>query len=101
MLGIQNMLHQWFEDTESQFWDQTLKKRGSDDFGHSYGKLPYQLWSVSKYGTCADAAITGIMPPPLMEIQVYSPCLFKYSDAFSFNCMKWRKIIKTHIASKT
>ncbi|KAB2616004.1 rab3 GTPase-activating protein non-catalytic subunit [Pyrus ussuriensis x Pyrus communis] len=66
---IQNMLHQWFQDTQSRFWDQTPKKRGSDDFGHSYGKLPYQLWSVSKYGTCADAAITGIMPPPLMEIQ--------------------------------
>ncbi|KAH0986520.1 hypothetical protein GBA52_013697 [Prunus armeniaca] len=55
--------------TRSQFWDPNPRKRSSDDFGRSYGKLPYQLWSVSKYGTCADAAITGIMPPPLMEIQ--------------------------------
>ncbi|CAL9016976.1 unnamed protein product [Prunus brigantina] len=66
---IQNMLHQWFQESQSQFWDPKPRKRSSDDFGRSYGKLPYQLWSVSKYGTCADAAITGIMPPPLMEIQ--------------------------------
>lgn len=76
------MLHQWFQETQSQFWDPNPRKRSSDDFGRSYGKLPYQLWSVSKYGTCADAAITGIMPPPLMEIQVELPCLFSYSDAF-------------------
>nr|XP_004294100.2 PREDICTED: rab3 GTPase-activating protein non-catalytic subunit [Fragaria vesca subsp. vesca] len=63
---IQNMLQQWFQETQSQFWDQN---RRSDDFENSHGKLPYQLWSVSKYGSCADAAITGIMPPPLMEIQ--------------------------------
>ncbi|KAM5586259.1 hypothetical protein ABKV19_005255 [Rosa sericea] len=63
---IQNKLQQWFQETQSQFWD---RNRRSDDLGNSYGKLPYQLWSVSKYGSCADAAITGIMPPPLMEIQ--------------------------------
>ncbi|CAM8889522.1 unnamed protein product [Rhodiola kirilowii] len=28
-----------------------------------------QLWNINKYGTCADAAITGVMPPPLMEVQ--------------------------------
>lgn len=68
------MLQQWFQETQSQFWDQN---RRSDDFENSHGKLPYQLWSVSKYGSCADAAVTGIMPPPLMEIQVFtSPVAF-------------------------
>ncbi|KAI4374680.1 hypothetical protein MLD38_012647 [Melastoma candidum] len=32
-------------------------------------RLPYQLWNVNKFGTCADTAITGIMPPPLVEAQ--------------------------------
>ncbi|KAJ7981826.1 rab3 GTPase-activating protein non-catalytic subunit [Quillaja saponaria] len=66
---IQNMLHQWFQETHSQFWNQNPKRQDLEDFGNSYGRLPYQLWNVSKYGTCADAAITGIMPPPLLELQ--------------------------------
>ena len=41
-----------------------------DNSGNPVRSLPYQLWNVSKYGVCADAAITGVMPPPLMEIQV-------------------------------
>ncbi|EOY20419.1 Uncharacterized protein TCM_046018 [Theobroma cacao] len=44
-------------------------KKDSEDKGNSYGRLPYQVWNVNKYGTCVDAAITGIMPPPLMELQ--------------------------------
>ncbi|XAR56465.1 hypothetical protein NMG60_11036965 [Bertholletia excelsa] len=63
---IQSMLQKWFEETRSQFWDH---KRNLEDAGSSYGRLPYQLWNVSKNGSCADAAITGIMPPPLMELQ--------------------------------
>lgn len=46
------------------------------DSGNSLEKLPYQVWNVSKYGACADAAITGVMPPPLMELQVKN--LFLY-----------------------
>ena len=65
------MLQKWFEESNAQFWDQKPKMQ-DEDYGNSYGKLPYQLWNVSKYGTCADAAITGIMPPPLMELQVIS-----------------------------
>ena len=61
------MLKRWFQETHSQFWNQ---KTDPDETEHSYGRLPYQLWNVSKYGSCADAAITGIMPPPLMELQV-------------------------------
>ncbi|KAI8006336.1 Rab3 GTPase-activating protein non-catalytic subunit [Camellia lanceoleosa] len=63
---IQSMLQRWFQETSSQFWDQ---KRDADDSGSSHGRLPYQLWNVNKYGSCADAAITGIMPPPLLERQ--------------------------------
>ncbi|XP_057461936.1 uncharacterized protein LOC130752157 isoform X1 [Actinidia eriantha] len=63
---IQSMLKRWFQETHSQFWNQ---KKDPDETEHSYGRLPYQLWNVSKYGSCADAAITGIMPPPLMELQ--------------------------------
>ncbi|OMO74763.1 Rab3-GAP regulatory subunit [Corchorus capsularis] len=65
---IQSMLQQWFQETHSRFWDQKAKK-DSEDVENSYGRLPYQLWNVNKYGSCVDAAITGIMPPPLMELQ--------------------------------
>ncbi|XP_021288571.1 rab3 GTPase-activating protein non-catalytic subunit isoform X2 [Herrania umbratica] len=65
---IKSMLQRWFQETHSRFWDQKPKK-DSEDVGNSYGRLPYQLWNVNKYGTCVEAAITGIMPPPLMELQ--------------------------------
>lgn len=64
------MLHQWFQETHTQFWDQKPKRRDLEGPETPYRKLPFQLWNVSKYGSCADAAITGIMPPPLMELQV-------------------------------
>ncbi|XP_057976125.1 uncharacterized protein LOC131163536 isoform X3 [Malania oleifera] len=60
---IQNMLQQWFQETHS--WDQKSRKRNLEDFR----RLPYQIWNVGKYGPCADAAITGVMPPPLMELE--------------------------------
>lgn len=65
---IQSLLQRWFQETNSHFWDQSRKK-DVIYFGNSYGRLPYQLWNVVKYGSCADAAITGIMSPPLMELQ--------------------------------
>lgn len=64
------MLQRWVQETHAQFWDQKPKKRDAEEFGNAYGRIPYQIWSVNKYGSCADAAITGIMPPPLMELQV-------------------------------
>ncbi|KAL0406732.1 UNVERIFIED_CONTAM: Rab3 GTPase-activating protein regulatory subunit [Sesamum latifolium] len=67
--GIKNLLRRWFQETDSKFWDQDFYDANSDDSGNSVVSLPYQLWNVSKYGLCADAAITGVMPPPLMEIQ--------------------------------
>ncbi|KAG4968275.1 hypothetical protein AAZX31_12G145500 [Glycine max] len=66
---IQNMLQKWFEESHSRFWDQNPKSHDSEDFGNTDVKIPYQLWNIGKYGTCAEAAITGIMPPPLMEQQ--------------------------------
>ncbi|KAF5478556.1 hypothetical protein F2P56_005105 [Juglans regia] len=65
----ESMLHRWFQETHTQFWDQKPKKRDLEAPETPYGRLPFQLWNVSKYGSCADAAITGTMPPPLMELQ--------------------------------
>ncbi|KAH9309089.1 hypothetical protein KI387_037000, partial [Taxus chinensis] len=44
-------------------------KNELDVLGGLYGKIKYQLWSISKSGTSTDGAITGIMSPPLMEDQ--------------------------------
>ncbi|KAL6543321.1 hypothetical protein OROHE_010841 [Orobanche hederae] len=66
---IKNLLQRWFEETKSEFWDQDSNEIFPEDYGNSAASLPYQLWNVSKYGLCADAAITGVMPPPLMEIR--------------------------------
>ncbi|XVF88011.1 hypothetical protein PTKIN_Ptkin19aG0015100 [Pterospermum kingtungense] len=67
-IDVQSMLQRWFQETQSRFWDQKSKK-DLEDIGNSYGRLPCQLWNVNKYGSCVDAAITGVMPPPLMELQ--------------------------------
>ncbi|XP_051145692.1 uncharacterized protein LOC127261394 [Andrographis paniculata] len=66
---IKHLMQQWFQETQSQSWKTDSYDTISDDPGNSVASLPYQLWNVSKYGLCADAAITGVMPPPLMEIQ--------------------------------
>nr|GLL16532.1 rab3 GTPase-activating protein non-catalytic subunit [Ipomoea trifida] len=67
---IQSMLRRWFQERYSQFWDQPKPiNRYMEDSGDSFGRLPYQLWNVNKYGSCVDAAIIGVMPPPLMEHQ--------------------------------
>ncbi|KAG6637161.1 hypothetical protein I3843_11G156100 [Carya illinoinensis] len=66
---VQSILHRWFQETHTQFWDRKPKKGDLEAPETPYGRLPYQLWNVSKYGSCADAAITGTMPPPLMELQ--------------------------------
>eukprot|EP00257_Ricinus_communis_P019148 XP_015578056.1 rab3 GTPase-activating protein non-catalytic subunit [Ricinus communis] len=65
---LQNMLQEWIQEKHSQFWDEK-PNRDADGLGITYKRLPYQLWNVNKYGSCADAAITGVMPPPLMEVQ--------------------------------
>ncbi|GMH24916.1 hypothetical protein Nepgr_026759 [Nepenthes gracilis] len=66
---IQSMLQRWFQETHAHFWDQKQKGNFSDDLLKSFERLHYQLWNVNKYGPCADAAITSIMPPPLLEFE--------------------------------
>ncbi|GAB2215864.1 hypothetical protein Droror1_Dr00020269 [Drosera rotundifolia] len=67
---IQSMLGRWFQEMETdEYLGQKQTRRGSDDFGNSNQRLPYQLWNVSKYGSSVDAAITGVMPPPLLEFE--------------------------------
>lgn len=51
-------------------WENRIHKLDEEDDGSSYGRIQFQLWNVGKYGSCVDAAITGIMPPPLLELQV-------------------------------
>ncbi|XP_010276997.1 PREDICTED: rab3 GTPase-activating protein non-catalytic subunit-like isoform X2 [Nelumbo nucifera] len=65
----EKLLQRWFQEARSQFRDQRWKKSETEDLRNSYGRVPYQLWNVSKYGSTVDAAITGIMLPPLMELQ--------------------------------
>ncbi|XP_022976490.1 rab3 GTPase-activating protein non-catalytic subunit [Cucurbita maxima] len=66
---IQNTLQKWFEESKARFRDPKSDSRDMEDSGNSFEKLAYQVWNVSKYGSCADAAIIGVMPPPLMELQ--------------------------------
>ncbi|KAG9447894.1 hypothetical protein H6P81_014022 [Aristolochia fimbriata] len=66
---VQNLLQRWLQESHSHSWGQKSPKKELDDIGNSYGRLPYQVWNISKYGSCVDAAITGIVPPPLMELQ--------------------------------
>ncbi|XP_024959104.1 rab3 GTPase-activating protein non-catalytic subunit [Cynara cardunculus var. scolymus] len=65
---IQRVLQRWYQETQNRFWDQSAD-RDLEESENSYARLPYQLWNVSKYGSCVDAAVTGVMPPPLLELQ--------------------------------
>ncbi|KAH0468329.1 hypothetical protein IEQ34_003362 [Dendrobium chrysotoxum] len=64
---IQSLFRRWLEDEGSRMWNNRLASEDDDD--SPYGRIPFQLWNVSKYGSCVDAAIVGIMPPPLLELQ--------------------------------
>ncbi|XP_065861957.1 uncharacterized protein [Euphorbia lathyris] len=66
---FQNMLQEWIQEKQSQFWNEKPMNRDSDASGTPHKIIPHRIWNVSKYGSCTDAAITGIMPPPLMEIE--------------------------------
>ncbi|XP_068666172.1 uncharacterized protein [Aristolochia californica] len=66
---VQSLLQRWLQESHSRSWGQKSPKKELDDIGNSHGKLPYQVWNINKYGTCVDAAIAGIVPPPLMELQ--------------------------------
>ncbi|KAK4387137.1 Rab3 GTPase-activating protein regulatory subunit [Sesamum angolense] len=93
-----NLLRRWFQETDSKFWDQEFYDSNSEDSGNSVVNLPYQLWNVSKYGLCADAAITGVMPPPLMEISQRYYCAVTIGDdavisAFRLSVDKNRSLV--------
>ncbi|KAG6471308.1 hypothetical protein ZIOFF_068749 [Zingiber officinale] len=66
---IQSLLHRWFQKSETGMWENSLNKLESEDDETSYGRIPFQVWNVGKFGSCVDAAITSIMPPPLLELQ--------------------------------
>ncbi|XP_008793036.1 rab3 GTPase-activating protein non-catalytic subunit-like isoform X4 [Phoenix dactylifera] len=66
---IQSLLQRWFQEERSRIFENRFQNRNTVD-ENSYGRIPFQLWNVSKFGSCADAAITGLMPPPLLELQL-------------------------------
>ncbi|KAG6473046.1 hypothetical protein ZIOFF_066953 [Zingiber officinale] len=66
---IRSLLHTWFQKSETGMWENRLNKLESEDDETSYGRIPFQVWNVGKFGSCVDAAITSIMPPPLLELQ--------------------------------
>jgi len=65
----QNILQKSFQDVKSRLWKDKFEEEDTEHEG-SFGKIPFQIWNVSKFGSCADAAIVGLMPPPLLELQV-------------------------------
>ncbi|XP_022982109.1 uncharacterized protein LOC111481046 isoform X3 [Cucurbita maxima] len=86
---IQNTLRKWFQESNARIWDPKSSSRDMEDSGNSFETLAYQVWNVSKYSACADAAITGVMPPPLMELQSLSGrmLLFRHSASL-LTCLK-------------
>ncbi|CAN6217284.1 unnamed protein product [Urochloa humidicola] len=65
---LQSILQKSFQDVKSRLWKDKFEEEdaGGED---SFGRIPFQIWNVSKFGSCADAAIVGLMPPPLLELQ--------------------------------
>ncbi|KAL4580430.1 hypothetical protein LXL04_016622 [Taraxacum kok-saghyz] len=66
---LQKVLEKWYQETQNQFWNPNKDPEEVSD--HSFDRIPYQLWNVNGYGSCTDAAITGVMPPPLLDLQVF------------------------------
>ncbi|CAN6181926.1 unnamed protein product [Urochloa humidicola] len=65
---LQSILQKSFQDVKSRLWKDKFEEEDAGDDG-SFGRIPFQIWNVSKFGSCADAAIVGLMPPPLLELQ--------------------------------
>ncbi|XP_010924605.3 LOW QUALITY PROTEIN: uncharacterized protein [Elaeis guineensis] len=65
---IQSLLQRWFQEEGSRIMENRFQNRDIED-ENSYARIRFQLWNVNKFGSCADAAITGLMPPPLLEVQ--------------------------------
>lgn len=65
------MLQKWSDDGGSRAWKRRFQEENEEEES-SFLNVPFQLWNVNKFGSCADAAIVGLMPPPLLELQVTS-----------------------------
>jgi hypothetical protein len=70
----QRILQKSFQDVKSRLCKDKFEEEDAGDEG-SFGRIPFQIWNVSKFGSCADAAIVGLMPPPLLELQVTCLCI--------------------------
>ncbi|XP_023745236.2 uncharacterized protein LOC111893405 [Lactuca sativa] len=64
---LQKVLQKWYQETQNQFWNSI--KDPEEESENSFTRIPYQVWNVNGYGSCTDAAITGVMSPPLLELQ--------------------------------
>lgn len=69
------MLQKSFQEVKSRMWKDKFEQEDDEDMS-SFEKIPLQIWNVSKFGSCVDAAIVGLMPPPLLELQV--TCLLNF-----------------------
>lgn len=72
---LQNMLQKSLHEVKSHLWKDKSEQEDAEE-DSSFGKIPFQIWNVSKFSSCADAAIVGLMPPPLLELQVICPRIF-------------------------
>ncbi|XP_052168127.1 uncharacterized protein LOC127784791 [Oryza glaberrima] len=65
---LQNMLQKSLHEVKSHLWKDKSEQEDAEE-DSSFGRIPFQIWNVSKLSSCADAAIVGLMPPPLLELQ--------------------------------
>ncbi|ONK56584.1 uncharacterized protein A4U43_C10F10380 [Asparagus officinalis] len=57
------------QEAHSRIWED-LKDPEDES---SFGRIPFQLWNVGKFGSSTEVAIVVLMPPPLLEIQESIP----------------------------
>uniref|UniRef100_A0A0D9XCF0 Rab3-GAP regulatory subunit N-terminal domain-containing protein n=1 Tax=Leersia perrieri TaxID=77586 RepID=A0A0D9XCF0_9ORYZ len=65
---LQNVLQKSFSEVKLHLWKDKPEQDDAED-DSSFARIPFQIWNVSKFSSCADAAIVGLMPPPLLELQ--------------------------------
>lgn len=63
------MVQKWSDEAGSRVWKKRFQDENEEEESN-FSTVPFQLWNVNKFGSCADAAIVGLMPPPLLELQV-------------------------------
>ncbi|XP_066397253.1 uncharacterized protein [Miscanthus floridulus] len=65
---LQSILKKTFQNVKSRLWKDKFEEQDAED-EETFGLIPFQIWNVSKFSSCAQAAIVGLMPPPLLEFQ--------------------------------